>query len=123
MKIPRVSVIIPTYNREEYVVKAIDSVLGQKFDDYEFIVVDDGSTDNTKEIVNKYGDMIRYIYQHNSGVSAARNTGIKLAKGEWVAFLDSDDEWRPDYLLTQIEYGRAESLAFVCRPRISLLRN
>ena len=100
---PKVSVIIPTYNREKYVVKAIDSVLRQKFEDYEIIVVDDGSTDNTKEIVNKYGDRIRYIYQDNSGVSAARNAGIKLAKGEWLAFLDSDDEWMPDYLLTQIE--------------------
>jgi glycosyltransferase involved in cell wall biosynthesis len=100
---PKVSVIIPTYNREKYVVKAIDSVLSQRFEDYEIIVVDDGSTDNTKEIANKYKNRIKYIYQDNSGVSAARNTGIKLAKGEWLAFLDSDDEWMPDYLLTQIE--------------------
>lgn len=101
---PRVSVIIPTYNRENYVVKALDSVLNQKFKDYEIIVVDDGSTDDTKKIViNKYGHRLRYIYQENSGVSAARNTGIKVAKGEWLAFLDSDDEWMPDYLLTQVE--------------------
>lgn len=97
------SVIIPTYNREKYVAKAIDSVLSQKFEDYEIIVVDDGSTDNTKETLRGFKDKIKYIYQDNSGVSAARNTGIRHASGEWLAFLDSDDEWMPDYLLTQFE--------------------
>jgi len=100
---PKVSVIIPTYNRENFVVKAIDSVLCQEFKDYEIIVVDDGSTDNTKKNLKRYGDKIKYIYQDNSGVSVARNTGIKYSTGEWLAFLDSDDEWMPDYLLTQIE--------------------
>jgi glycosyltransferase involved in cell wall biosynthesis len=100
---PKVSIIIPTYNRERYVVKAIDSVLRQTFKDYEIIVVDDGSTDNTKEVVNQYGNRIRYIHQANSGVSAARNTGIKHARGEWLAFLDSDDEWLADYLYKQMK--------------------
>ena len=100
---PKVSVIIPTYNRENFVVKAIDSVLCQEFKDYEIIVVDDGSTDNTKKNLKRYGDKIKYIYQDNSGVSVSRNTGIKYSTGEWLAFLDSDDEWMPDYLLTQIE--------------------
>ena len=109
---PKVSVIIPTYNREKYVVKALDSVLSQNFEDYEIIVVDDGSTDNTKEDLKRYKDKINYIYQDNSGVSAARNTGIKLAKGEWLAFLDSDDEWMPDYLSTQFE--KVNQLPGIC---------
>jgi glycosyltransferase involved in cell wall biosynthesis len=100
---PRVSVIIPTYNREKYVINAIESVLCQQFKDYEIIVVDDGSKDNTKENLRKYQDKIKYIYQVNLGVSAARNAGIKFARGEWLAFLDSDDEWMPEYLLQQIE--------------------
>lgn len=100
---PKVSVIIPTYNREKFVTKAIDSVLKQKFNNYEIIVVDDGSTDNTKENLKRYGDKIKYIYQENSGVSGALNAGINLAKGDWIAILGSDDEWMPDYLSKQIE--------------------
>ncbi len=99
---PHVSVIIPTYNRARYVTAAIDSVLAQTFTDYEIIVVDDGSTDNTKEVLQSYKDKIHYIYQPNKGVSAARNTGIKAAKGEWIAFLDSDDEWLPEKLEMQM---------------------
>jgi glycosyltransferase involved in cell wall biosynthesis len=98
-----VSVIIPTYNREKFVVKAIDSVLNQSFVNYEIIVIDDGSEDNTKENLKKYGDKIKYIYQDNYGVSAARNAGIKIAEGQWLAFLDSDDEWSIEYLSKQIE--------------------
>jgi hypothetical protein len=99
---PLVSIIIPTYNRERFVTKAIDSVLKQSYGKFEIIVVDDGSTDDTREAVKAYADKIVYIYQDNSGVSAARNTGIKHARGEWLAFLDSDDEWRSDYLYTQM---------------------
>lgn len=101
---PEVSVIIPTYNREKYVTKAIDSVLAQTYTDYEIIVVDDGSTDNTKEVMELYMDRIRYIYQENARVSVARNTGIKIAKGEWLAFLDSDDEWLPEKLKNQTTF-------------------
>ena len=90
---PSVSVVIPTYNRCKYVTKAIDSVLAQTFTDYEIIVVDDGSTDNTRVVLQSYLSKIRYIFQENKGVSAARNAGIVAAKGEWIAFLDSDDEW------------------------------
>jgi glycosyltransferase involved in cell wall biosynthesis len=99
---PEVSVIIPTYNRAKYVTKAIDSVLAQTYRDYEIIVVDDGSTDNTSEVLNPYMDRIHYIYQENAGVSAARNRGIMDAKGEWIAFLDSDDEWLPEKLSIQM---------------------
>ncbi|MEI6067645.1 MAG: glycosyltransferase [Methylococcaceae bacterium] len=101
--LPLVSVVIPTYNRSAFVSEAIDSVLSQTFTDYELIVVDDGSTDNTKETLKQYGDKINYIFQENSGVSAARNTGIKNSTGQWLAFLDSDDEWMPEYLATQME--------------------
>ena len=101
-KAPLVSVVIPTYNRSAFVAKAVDSVLHQIFTDYELIVVDDGSTDNTKDTLNKYGDRITYIYQNNSGVSVARNSGITSARGKWLAFLDSDDEWKPNYLTEQI---------------------
>ncbi len=100
---PLVSVVIPTYNRSAFIARAVDSVLSQSFTDYEIIVVDDGSTDATKKNLKKYGNKIKYVYQDNSGVSAARNTGITIARGEWIAFLDSDDEWRSDYLFKQME--------------------
>ena len=103
---PTVSVIIPTYNREKFVTKAIDSVLAQRFTDLEIIVVDDGSTDNTRDILKPYFSKINYFYQDNHGVSAARNTGIAASKGTWIAFLDSDDEWLPEYLDWQMERVR-----------------
>jgi glycosyltransferase involved in cell wall biosynthesis len=109
---PKVSVIIPTYNRGRFVGKAIESVLDQNFDDFEVIVVDDGSTDNTHQTLQRYGNRIRYIYQENAGASAARNTGIKAARGEWLAFLDSDDEWMPGYLAKQIQ--RAGEVPGLC---------
>ena len=97
MKNPTVSVIIPTYNRAHLVGRAIKSVLNQTYRDFEIIVVDDGSTDNTKDIIKEFqkkDKRIKYIpYEKNKGGSAARNTGIKAAKGEYIAFLDSDDEW------------------------------
>jgi len=102
MKAPLVSVVIPTYNRAKFVTKAIESVLAQTYKDYEIIVVDDGSTDNTKEVLEPYMDKIRYIYRENAGVSAARNTGIRAAFGQWIAFLDSDDVWQPEKLTFQM---------------------
>lgn len=90
--------IIPTYNRARYVTKAVDSVLNQKIADLEVIVVDDGSRDETAEVLERYRGRIRYLYQENSGVSAARNAGIRQSRGSWVAFLDSDDEWMSGYL-------------------------
>ncbi|MNI21496.1 putative glycosyltransferase EpsJ [compost metagenome] len=95
---PFFSVIIPTYNRERYIGEAINSVLQQTCKDYEIIVVDDGSTDHTAQIVKSFGAQVRYVSQKNSGPSEARNTGIRLAKGEFIAFLDSDDRFLPEKL-------------------------
>ena len=114
---PRISVVIPSYNRAYCIEKTIDSVLEQKRDDTEIILVDDGSTDNTRELVqNKYGNQVRYIYQENQGIPAARNTGIKNAQGDFIAFLDSDDYWYPGKLEKQMaliaehpEYGLVAS--------------
>lgn len=100
---PKVSVVIPTYNRAKYICEAIDSVLAQTYKDHEIIVIDDGSTDNTKELLNKYETKIKYIYQENKGISAARNAGIKVAKGEYIAFLDSDDLWLSEKLKVQVK--------------------
>jgi len=97
-----VSVIIPTYNRAEFVTKAIDSILVQTYRDYEIIVVDDGSTDKTQQVLEPYLDKISYIHQDNAGVSAARNRGVVEAKGQWIAFLDSDDQWLPEKLSVQV---------------------
>lgn len=103
-KNPTVSVIIPTYNREHLIGRAIQSVLNQTYQDFEIIVVDDASTDNTQEVVKSFNDLrIRYIrHEKNRGGSAARNTGIRAARGEYIAFLDSDDEWLPEKLAEQI---------------------
>ena len=100
---PLVSVIVVSYNRAHFLKDALDSIKRQTFTDYEIVLVDDGSTDNTKEIVEKYEE-IRYIYQEHSGISKARNEGVKAARGKWIAFLDSDDLWKEDKLQKQIDY-------------------
>lgn len=97
------SIIIPTYNRRQQIKACIDSVLAQTFHDYEIIVVDDGSTDGTAEAIRSYDDRIRFIQQANRGPAAARNTGIRQATRDYVAFLDSDDLWFPDTLLNYAE--------------------
>lgn len=99
---PKVSVIIPTYNNSAHIARAIDSVLIQTYRDIEIIVVNDGSTDDTEERLRAYGDQIRYIYQENQERSAARNTGMRHAQGEFIAFLDTDDYWLPNKLQQQI---------------------
>jgi len=110
----RVSVIIPTYNRAALVKEAIASVLAQNFRDYELIVIDDGSTDNTLEAIRPFLKSLRYIYQKNQGVSRARNRGVKAAGGEFVAFLDSDDLWLKDKLLSQINFFESHPSAQIC---------
>jgi glycosyltransferase involved in cell wall biosynthesis len=101
---PRVSVVIPTYNRATKVPKAIESALSQTFTDLEVIVVDDGSSDDTGHVLaSAFGDRIRYCPQANQGASVARNKGIEQARGEWIAFLDSDDYWEKDKLEWQMK--------------------
>ena len=97
-----ISVIIPTYNRKHTLKRAIQSVYIQSLPPFEIIVVDDGSNDGTKEWVKRRYPDIKYIYQKNTGVSSARNKGIKIARGDWIALLDSDDEWLPNKLEEQI---------------------
>lgn len=94
------SVIIPLYNKSKYINRAIDSVLAQSYKDLELIVVDDGSTDDGKEKVEEYGDFVKLVSQENNGVSIARNNGIKSASKNYIAFLDADDYWHPNYLQT-----------------------
>jgi glycosyltransferase involved in cell wall biosynthesis len=101
---PKVSVVIPTYNRAANVQGGIRSVLDQTFSDLEVVVVDDGSSDGTGEILREtFGDRIRYYFQANQGASVARNRGIAEARGEWIAFLDSDDLWERDKLEWQLK--------------------
>ncbi|MFM1793365.1 MAG: hypothetical protein RLZZ252_1719 [Bacteroidota bacterium] len=96
---PFFSIILPTYNRASFLSRSIGSVVTQDFQDWELLIIDDGSTDHTKEIVNSFNDQrIKYFYQENSERSSARNNGIKLATGEWICFLDSDDEYLQDHL-------------------------
>jgi len=102
MRIPRVSVIIPTYNHAKYVGEAIQSVIEQTYRDFEIIVLDDGSTDHTHEVVGQYENQVRYIWQKNQGLSAARNNGILEAEGEFIALLDADDLYEPDFLSTLV---------------------
>ncbi|MGC1781681.1 MAG: glycosyltransferase [Acidobacteriaceae bacterium] len=104
---PRVSVVIPSYNRQDHVVEAIESVLSQTFTDFEIIVVDDGSTDGTNTRIQPYLDRLTYTKQENRGVAVARNAGIRLAKGEFICFLDSDDLWEPVKLQRQISFADA----------------
>jgi glycosyltransferase involved in cell wall biosynthesis len=111
---PKVSVIIPTYNRARIVGEAIDSVLSQSYDDFELIVVDDGSTDGTEKLVASYLPRLTYLYQEHQGVSAARNRGIATARGEYLAFLDSDDLWLKDKLSSQIHFMASHPEYLVC---------
>jgi glycosyltransferase involved in cell wall biosynthesis len=99
---PNVSVVIPTFNRSRLLLNAVETVLAQTHKDYEIIIVDDGSTDDTAQRLGPYMDRVRYVYQENRGVSAARNRGIELATGRWISILDSDDGWLPTKLEHQL---------------------
>ncbi len=110
----QISVIIPVYNRADLVSRAIDSVLAQSRPADEVIVVDDGSTDDTIGAVQRFGDRVRMIQQPHSGVSAGRNRGIHEARYDWLAFLDSDDLWKPDKLQRQCKALQEQPDSLVC---------
>lgn len=104
---PLISIIIPLYNKRDQIAHALKYVLNQSFQDWEAIIVDDGSTDGSPDIVKTFDDpRIWMIRQDNAGVSAARNRGIDEARGEFVAFLDADDEWKPEYLTVMMDLAR-----------------
>jgi len=108
------SIIIPTYNRLSFLKEAVESVLNQTNKDFELILVDDGSTDGTKEFAAGLSKRLRYVYQENAGPSAARNLGISEAQGEYITFLDSDDLWLENKLQVEIDFLKANREAMVC---------
>jgi glycosyltransferase involved in cell wall biosynthesis len=114
---PTVSVVVPAYNQAHYLPEALQSILAQSYCDYEIIVVDDASTDATKDVMQQYGDNVRYVYQENQGLAGARNTGIRLARGAYVALLDSDDVWLPCFLQEMMAAVNrdAAATAYYCR--------
>ena len=118
-----VSVIIPTYNRSNLVGEAVVSALAQKDVDLEVIVVDDGSDDDTPSVVASFGAAIRPVFQPHGGVSAARNTGIREARGEWLAFLDSDDLWLPRKLRRQLDFFSEQPDFRICQTEETWIRN
>jgi len=127
---PLVSVIIPTYNREKFLPYALESVRAQTYKNWELIIIDDGSTDNTENICRNFAKNIdqpfKYFYQENQGVASARNYGLKVAKGDFIAFLDSDDRWYPWHLaknLRAFEYNHDLNFVFSAERKINLQSN
>ncbi len=118
-----VSVIIPTFNRAVLLKRALKSVYKQTLSEYEVIVIDDGSTDDSAEMIQAEFPDVHYYYQSNSGVSSARNKGLDVAKGEWVAFLDSDDEWLPGKLEKQFSLLELSPEQKVCHTEEIWIRN
>jgi glycosyltransferase involved in cell wall biosynthesis len=113
MTTPTVSVIIPAFNQGRYLGAAIESALAQTYRDFEILVIDDGSTDNTPAVARQYGDCIRYFRQANQGLGGARNTGIRAARGAYLALLDSDDIWLPGFLETMVQLAARAPAAAV----------
>ena len=111
-----VSIITPAYNTAECIGKTIQSVLAQTYSNWELLIVDDCSTDNTREIIESFGDpRIRYLKnEKNSGAAISRNYGLREAKGKWIAFIDSDDLWAPEKLEKQIRFMKENNYAFTC---------
>jgi glycosyltransferase involved in cell wall biosynthesis len=122
-KIPQVSVIIPTYNRAWCLREAVDSVLAQEFKDFDLIVVDDGSSDHTPRLLQEYGDSIQVLRRRNRGVSAARNAGVCAARGDLIAFLDSDDAWLPGKLSRQVEFFKQHPEILICQTEEIWVKN
>jgi len=120
---PMVSVVLPTYNREWALREAIDSVLDQDYGNVELIVVDDGSDDDTPQLLSAYGVRLRCIRQANRGVSAARNAGIRAACGDLIALLDSDDAWLPGKVTAQVNFFSQHPHALICQTEEIWIRN
>ncbi len=118
-----VSVILPTYNRAWTLKEAVDSVLDQDYPHIELIVIDDGSTDTTQDLLATYGDRIRVLTQANKGVSAARNAGIRDAGGSLIALLDSDDAWDRRKISCQVDFFKARPGAMICQTEEIWIRN
>ena len=119
----KISVIIPTYNRFNSIGRALDSILGQTYKPHEIIIVDDGSTDGTRELIRDQYPSIKYFYQSRSGVSKARNKGIVESKAKWIAFLDSDDQWQPNKLEEQKNNLRQNPTILVSHTNEIWIRN
>lgn len=117
---PLISVIIPTYNRADFLRESLNSILNQTYlknipeHDWELIVIDDGSTDSTRKVTGSYGSLIDYHYMPHGGVSAARNRGLNRASGRFIAFLDSDDLWKPEKICEQMKFMQTHPEAVVC---------
>ena len=101
---PQVSVIIPAYNHGQFLVEALNSVLSQTFEGFEVLVVDDGSADDTRQVVERYASRVRYLFKTHTGVSGTRNVGLQHTTGPYIAFLDADDTWMPEKLSRQVAY-------------------
>jgi hypothetical protein len=121
MSNPAVSVVIPVYNGENYLRLALESVLRQTFQDFEIIVIDDGSKDSTPDIAQSFGERVRYVRQENAGVAAAVNHGIRLARGRYFAWLSHDDLWAPEKLSAQLEALQHVDGPAVCYTDIKLI--
>lgn len=104
MRTPTVSIVIPTFNQPQFLIEALQSVFAQTFEDYEIIVVNDGSTDKTQKVLEQFEDRIRLISQENQGIGRARNRGMDEARGQYIAFLDHDDLWHPRKLDAQVKF-------------------
>jgi GT2 family glycosyltransferase len=118
-----VSIIIPTFNRCTVLQRALNSIYSQSYTDYEIIVIDDGSTDDTATMIDQFFPEVRYFYQSNNGVSTSRNKGLAHATGDWVAFLDSDDEWLPEKLAKQVKEFRLNPDYKICHTEEHWIRN
>jgi len=119
----KISVIIPVYNREHTIARALDSAIVQRYQADEIIVVDDGSEDGTLTIINGYKEVQIIKHEKNIGVAAARNTGIRAARNEWIAFLDSDDVWKPSKLQNNLHYHRSNQRFRIFQNEESWIRN
>lgn len=118
---PLISVIVPAYNAAVFLTEAIQSIQQQCYDPLEIIVIDDGSTDETSEIAKNFNNILRYVYQENQGPAVARNTGLKLAEGEIIAFLDADDLWPENKLNSQLAYFNQEPSLEIVIGRVQCL--